>query len=408
MRILVVSEDIPYSNMGGLAKHALTLSRLLVRAGHTVDVLGGDQHPIDVAGDEGKFGGSFFGELNGHHAGWKEGKLGMFLPPRRTWLARHFARIILRHAHRYDVIHYHGHVPNVARYIPADINFIQTRHDQGSDCLINIRFRKDGICTSLDPAECAFCRTPHPNAFQRAVSTAAVIRFRQEVADGFRRHKTVFVSDMLKRNCARTVSSASRGATVHHFIDSESLQRARAASAPMPTDDIHVFVAAKIYPAKGVEAFLREIAPRLPSNMRVTIAGDGPDEARLNAQFGGSQIRFLGWCTPEKTLQMAASAHAIVIPSLCEESFGSTTLEGLLLGKPTFALARGATPELAAYAASPAQFRLHRDMASLVQDLVSFDAHIGFNAVPDEISGAKRAVQHLLHIYRLPPGHSFD
>ncbi len=126
MRILVVSEDIPYPNMGGLAKHALNLARALVRAGHEVDILGGDQHALEVAGDEGKFGGQFFGELNGHHAGWKELTLGMLLPPKRTWVAKRFAGTILRHAHRYDVIHYHGHVPNVARFVPAGINFIQT------------------------------------------------------------------------------------------------------------------------------------------------------------------------------------------------------------------------------------------------------------------------------------------
>ena len=40
MRILLVSEDIPYPSMGGLAKHVLTLARALVKAGHEVRYTG--------------------------------------------------------------------------------------------------------------------------------------------------------------------------------------------------------------------------------------------------------------------------------------------------------------------------------------------------------------------------------
>jgi glycogen(starch) synthase len=409
MRILIVSEDIPYPSMGGLAKHTLNLARALIRAGHEVDILGGDQHPIEVAGEEGKFGGRFFGELNGQFAGWKEIQFGMFMPPRRTWLGRHFARIILRHAPRYDVIHYHGHVPNVARYIPADINFVQTRHDQGSDCLIDTRFRNGAVCESTDPANCANCRASNPNVLQRAISTAAVIRFRSEVAQSFRRHKTVFVSEMLRRNFARTLGPDSWGAVVHNFIDTDKIRSALESAQPSTSsDEFHVFVAGKIYPAKGVEPFLRGLVPHLPANMRVTVAGDGRDEARLRAEFESSQVRFVGWCTPERTLKMAASANAIVVPSVWEEPFGATTLEGLLLGKPTFALALGGTPELAVYAASHEQLRLHPTMQSLVQDLISIDPHTSYTPLANGMGGPEPIVQQLLHIYRLPPGHRLN
>jgi glycosyltransferase involved in cell wall biosynthesis len=409
MRILIASEDIPYPSMGGLAKHALNLARALVRAGHEVDILGGDQHPIDVAGEEGRFGGRFFGELNGHLTGWKERSLGMYLPPKRTWLARRFARILLRHAPGYDVIHYHGHVPNLARFLPENINFVQTRHDQGSDCLAHVRFRHGRICESTDPAECASCATPRPNALQRAVSTRAVIRFRCEVAESFRRHKTIFVSDKLKQNLSRTLGPGSWGATVHNFVDTERLMEAREATRwARPTEELEVFIAAKLYAAKGIELFLRELVRCLPPDMRVTIAGDGQDEARLRAEFESDRVRFLGWCTPEKTLKMAAAAKAVVVPSILEESCPTTVLEGLLLGKPTFALAQGGTPELDIYAASPDQLRLHPDMRSLVQDLVTFEPRPDYGVIPDGSGGADHAVQQLLRIYRLPPGHSLN
>lgn len=411
MRILIVSEDVPYPSMGGLAKHALNLARALVQAGHQVDFLGGKAHAIEVAGDEGQFGGRFFGELDGQDIGWKEVGLGMFLPPRRTWLARRFARVIMRRAPDYDVIHYHGHVPNVARFIPAHVNFVQTRHDQGSDCLINTRFRNGDVCTSTDPRDCARCRAPAPNLLQRASSVAAVKRYRTEVAEGFVRHKTVFVSDMLKKNFARTMGQQPIwGITIHNFIDTRRVAQARAAAArqaPHPHNETHVFVAGKLYREKGIEPFLREAAKRLPPTMHITVAGDGPDEARLRAELGSGQIHFLGWCTSEETLRRAAQADAIVVPSIWEEPCASTVFEGLLLGKPTFALARGGTPELAIYGA-PHQLRLHDTMQSLVEDLVSFDARVTYPPVREGLGGPDDIVRQLLSIYRLPPGRSLS
>jgi glycogen(starch) synthase len=405
MRILIVTEDVPYPNMGGLAKHALTLAGALVQAGHEVDMLGGDQHPIEVCGDEGRFGGRFFGELNGQHAGWKEKSLGMYMPPKRSVIAGRFARIIMRHARNYDVVHYHGHVPNVAKYLPPDLNFVQTRHDQGSDCFAHTRFRGGKVCESADPLDCASCITPKPNVLQRTVSKAAVVRFRRETVESFRLHKTVFVSDMLQRNLERTFGPGPWGTTIHHFVDTERIKRVRdTVEAPPTGGEFRIFLAAKLYAAKGVGVLLRELVPRLRADMRVTVAGEGPDESALRAEFSHPQVDFLGWCTPEATLRHAAAAHAMVVPSVWEEPFGSTTLEGLLLGKPTFALARGGTPEIAVYAAGPDQLRLHPDMPSLVSDLISFSPRGLYPPLQEGAGSAERAVHELLRIYRSPAG----
>lgn len=408
MRILIVSEDIPYANMGGLAKHALNLARALVAAGHQVDILGGDQNPITVAGKEGQFGGNFFGELNGHLSGWKERRLGTYLPVKRRWVARRFADIILRRAANYDVIHYHGHVPNVARYIPASVNFVQTRHDHGSECMNSTRFRRGEICASVDPSECARCVRQDANLLQRTLTGITVRQYRSDVADAFSRHKTIFVSDMLRRNFTRTMGAGPWGAVVHNFIDVDRLDAARRSPAPRADDGMHVFIAGKFYAAKGMEAFLRELAPRLPDTMRVTFAGDGVDEPRLRAEFAGERIRFLGWCSPEQTAAHAAAADAIVVPSIWEDPCPSTIFEGLLLGKPTFALARGGAPELTIYAATPAQLRLHPDMRALVDDLVSFDRNTVFPLPSNALGSAAHTAEQLVRIYRLPPGRLSD
>ena len=219
MRVLQVSEDIPYPSLGGLAKHVMTLVRALIRDGHQVDVLGGIQHPLEVAGADGEFDGQFFGELRWHLTGWKENRLGVFMPPRRPWIARNMARCIVEHADSYDVVHYHGHFPTIGKYIPERIPFLQTRHDQGSDCLRNTRFRDGGICNRLDAADCASCITSKPNALQRVISAISVKNHRKDVVEAYRRHKTIFVSDMLRRNFVRVAGPGEWGKVLHNFVD---------------------------------------------------------------------------------------------------------------------------------------------------------------------------------------------
>ncbi|MGV3741106.1 MAG: glycosyltransferase family 4 protein [Burkholderiaceae bacterium] len=404
MRILLVSEDIPYPQMGGLAKHVLRLARALIDAGHEVDLLGGKKYPIEIIGEEGKFGGRFFAELDGHETQFKEGKLGMYVPMRRTWSARRFAKVIMRHAKNYDVIHYHGHVPNVARFIPEEINFVQTRHDQGSECLADVRFRNGRICTEKNPLHCAGCKTANPNIVQQKISVIAVNRYRSEVAQGFQKHKTIFVSEMLRKNFARTMGDqAYWGTVVHNFVNTDSIENAmRSARTHSDPKDMTVFMSGKLYPAKGIEAFLRAIAGKLPAHMRIRIAGDGPDGERLSNEFASDKIQFLGWCTPEQTLETAAASSVVVMPSLCEEAFGYATLEGLLLGKPTFALEHGATPELAMYASYPGQLRLHANMDSLVQDLITYVPGNTPSIGPCNLASVEHAVQKILDIYRRP------
>lgn len=403
MRILLVSEDIPYKNMGGLAKHVLNLARALVRAGHEVDLLGNADNPIEVCGDEGKFGGRFFGELSGQHAGWKESALGVYMPMKRSIIAKRFAQTVLKRAADYDVIHYHGHYPNIAHFLPKTINFVQTRHDQGSDCLAHTRFRRGEICNSIDPAECASCIRDNPNMVQRAVSKIAVIQFRREVMDGFKRHKTVFVSDRLVKNYARTAGPGHWGTTIHNFIDRDFVEQIRRNANPSLRDGkVNVFIAGKIYPPKGIEAFLRAIASRLPDHIRITIAGDGPDEQRLRNEFESEQIRFLGWTEPLLTLNLASQADIVVVPSIWEEPCATTVLEGLFLGKPVFALNLGGTPELGIYAAHESQLRLHSTMDALVDDLLTYRPQSPYGFAPVGAGSADAAAASLLKLYQFP------
>lgn len=370
MRILLVSEDIPHPKLGGLGKHAVALGNALIAAGHQVDLFGNNHWPYeDQAGDV-AFQGRFFPALNVKHAHWKEKQLGFFNYYRRAFLARRFARAILKVADRYDVIHYHGHLPIVANYIPAHVNFVQTRHDQGSDCLTHTRFRNGDVCRETDPRVCAGCATAHPNLIQRTLSAASVRRWRAAVKQAFVRHKVIFVSRFLRDNLARALGplNGTQSHVVHNFIDRRVLAAALAGSDGRPAKP-DIFIAARVDVAKGVGVFLAALEGRLPPGRRVTVAGDGPDLDHLRQRFAGNWVEFLGWTPYSVVVRLTQGARVAVVPSVWEEPFGQTTLEALILGRPVLTLARGGTPELKAYEQYLGQLSLFDNMKALVEAL---------------------------------------
>jgi glycogen(starch) synthase len=119
-------------------------------------------------------------------------------------------------------------------------------------------------------------------------------RYRSETADSFARHKTVFVSDFLRRAFLRAVPDAdlSRARVIHNFIRYPSCASARRAGRGAGRGG-----------AAGRAHRFRQGLRRIPGPgaglaagaCRVTIIGDGPLRPQLEARYAGPQVRFLGW-----------------------------------------------------------------------------------------------------------------
>lgn len=365
MKILMVTEDIPAVQVGGLGKHVVTLGNKLIDAGHQVALLGRNDLDYAAHADEIGFHGSFVPGFSMERAGWKEASLGVWMPFKRRSLARRIEQAIEQHGGAFDIVHYHGHLPLVGRGLPDDLAFVQTRHDQGSECLTHTRFRNGSACTLRKDSDCAVCRSPMPNLLQLPVSTLAVRQFRQDVADNHARRPTVFVSEFLRRQFRLAVPGAdlTQSHVVHNFIDLARLNRLTQGAAEPSAGT--VMLAGRIDESKGFAQYLAAWR-QARARGQLMVVGDGPLRGELEHDYA-ADAEFLGWMPYERTIVLTRQAHVCVVPSVWEEPCGTTILEALALGRPCLALRRGGTPELARYERYPGQLRL----ADTVDDLVA-------------------------------------
>ena len=96
---------------------------------------------------------------------------------------------------------------------------------------------------------------------------------------------------------------------------------------------------------KGVETLLRAVAA---ARQPLTIAGSGPDEARLRgiAAQNGADVIFTGNLGREALAGLIQDARAIVLPSEVPENAPLSVLEAYAAGRPVIGAANAGIPEL--------------------------------------------------------------
>lgn len=364
LRILIVSEDVPNPNLGGLGKHALNLAQELAGRGHQVDFLGNSKFQLETCPEQAG-PGKFFGEITGHERGWKERHIGAYTPWALSLNSHAVLAPILRHAKNYDIVHYHGHFPWIAADIPSDIAFLQTRHDQGGDCMLKTRFRSDNtVCRQTSSVACATCATANPNALQRGLSSFTVKRMRRGTELAYAKHPVIFVSAFLKANFERIARKAVQGVVVHNAVDCKKLDAASAVEKGsyaeahnftnlLAKDGLHLFTAGSMFAYKGFGPLLAALtaeAKACKSGFHLTVAGAGPEEKALRQLYESEHISFLGWTAYPEVIRQVHGADAVLVPSVWEEPCATSILEALALGKTVFALRGGGTPEMLSYA----------------------------------------------------------
>ena len=152
---------------------------------------------------------------------------------------------------------------------------------------------------------------------------------------------TRWVAKRLTERCAvsedaRKLAQESLGGEyrlLYNGIETDLYKKA----SPTPTDRPTVFFIGRHEPRKGLDILLEAMA-QLPADVRLWVAGDGPDTATLKARFAGdARIEWLGRVTDAEKAARMQGADVFCAPSLRGESFGVVLLEAMAARTPVVA-----------------------------------------------------------------------
>ena len=389
MKILLVSELIPFDLIGGLAKHCITLGNHLLKIGHEVHLMGNADFPYDSNVD---FKGRF---ITGFSLNWKlaqkiEKYTGIFPYPLYLHFSKQIAEAINKVAMHYNVIHYHGHYPMVANFIADSINFVQTRHDYGTFCPNKhfFRFSDKVVCTAFTSQDCTFCFKSKIGFLSRNMNKNWFSKWREDTSNSISRRKTIFVSNKAM-NIALEVLGINKTSTifvVHNFTDTKAILsklQKKGAGKNIPSGrNNKVMIASTLVPPKGVYTFLKAYKMK-GYNFSITVAGRGSELPLIRAEFKDYPVSCLGWLSHEDTLKLMSLHQVFAATSLLEEPCPTTILEAMFLNKSVFALKRGGIPELKSYALYESQVNLYDSMEGLVDGIADY---LDVQRAPDNIN----------------------
>jgi glycosyltransferase involved in cell wall biosynthesis len=134
--------------------------------------------------------------------------------------------------------------------------------------------------------------------------------------------------------------------------------------APLPTTDVvpdpippapklltgNILFVGRLTDLKGVHYLIQAIpkaASKLSRSLRLTIAGDGPERAKLqNLAAGlGVEVEFTGWIHTRQKADLMRESDLLAVPSLWPEPFGLVGIEAGSLGLPAVGYASGGIPD---------------------------------------------------------------
>ncbi len=116
--------------------------------------------------------------------------------------------------------------------------------------------------------------------------------------------------------------------------------------APMPTGGPLLVAIGRLVEQKGFALLIDAVAQLtdLPA-LHLTLVGDGPLRAQLEAKANGLPITFTGWQDEAGVRAALAASHALILPSFAE-GLPVVVMEAMAAGRPIIATSIAGLPEL--------------------------------------------------------------
>jgi phosphatidylinositol alpha-mannosyltransferase len=188
------------------------------------------------------------------------------------------------------------------------------------------------LCPGPTATTLSFGRWPMVGTFHRAGPSAAYAVFAPVVKRLARR---LAVRCAVSPDARSTAASALGGYYELLFNGVETARFARA--APWPTQDPTVLFIGRHEPRKGLEVLLNAMT-RLPPEVRLWVAGEGPQTNQLRARARSDErVEWLGRVEDDEAASRLRGADVVCAPSTHGESFGVVLLEAMAAQTPVVA-----------------------------------------------------------------------
>jgi glycosyltransferase involved in cell wall biosynthesis len=340
------------------------------------------------------------------------------LPVRVLWSREaHRDLTVTLRERRPDVVHVHNTFPLLSAAVlhacrDAAVPVVATIHNRRLVCARGDFFRDGSIChdcASGSPVSALI----HGCYRGSRVATAPVALAASVHRQAWRSLVSayLFVSMSLRDQLAGLDLTQDRVFVKHHLIPRRDAAPAPAAREPT------VFYAGRLDEAKGVRLLMTgwERYQSMSGNpgLRLVIAGAGPLEQEVRAWASSlPSAEFLGQVSGSRCAELMARARAVILPSVCEETFGLAAVEAMAAGVPPIATGHGAFPELITSGVDGMLFR-PGDPAALAAAIADVEAHparyenYGGQArkTYEQRFDPERNLEQLLGIYRFAIAH---
>ena len=360
LRFAMVTTFYPPYHFGGDGVYVHRLSNELAQRGHAVDVIHcrdayallGDGAPNDAGGDH--------PNVRVHTLESRVGALSPLLTQQTGHpVLKASALHEILDGGRFDVIHFHNVSlvggPGVLAY--GDAVKLYTMHEYWLVCPMHILFKDDReACREPDCLRCTLNHRRPPQLWRYSGLLERAVRH----VDAFLAPSR-FTAEM---HAARGLDIP----TVHLPLFIPEPRPVPPTAEPPNGGRPYVLFVGRLEKLKG----LQDVVPAFAGtgDTDFVLVGDGHYRGELERLAAGSdRVRFLGRQPFEMLGPLYAGALALVLPSLCYETFGQVIMEAFSMRTPVIARRIGALTELVEESGGGRLFETEDELLRAIDDL---------------------------------------
>lgn len=345
LRFLMLTTFYPPYSFGGDAVGIQRLSRGLVRRGHHVTLI----HDVDAYAT--LRGSAPMPTAPDHDVdeGVEVIRLRSKIGPLSLLLTQQLGRPVINgrrireqiHHGAYDVVNLHNSSliggPGLFRYGGAAVT-VYLAHEHWLVCPTHVLWRHGReLCTGRQCLRCALAYRRPPQLWR---ATGLLER-------ELRHLDAIVAMSEFSRDKHREFGFPRAMEVLPYFLPDPASPEPPAvtASAPSPHHRPYFFFAGRLERIKGLDEIIPDF--RTYADADLLIAGDGTHAEPLRRlAAGAANIRFLGRLDPTDLARYYQHAIALVVPSVCYETFGIVLIEAFRQGTPVIARRLGPFPEI--------------------------------------------------------------